>query len=79
MYNYIMIKQFYRIKDRIEEWLRYPQPTRLQRQLLGMYTDVMDYDVTAVRLASESSAHYMIRHMRATPNFATDYDFMIGL
>ena len=75
MYNYIMIKQFYRIKDRIEEWLRYPQPTRLQRQLLGMYTDVMDYDVTAVRLASESSARYMIEHMRATPNFATDYDF----
>jgi len=75
MYNYIMIKQFYRVKDRVEEWLRYPQPTRQQRQLLGMYTDVMDYDVTAVRLASESSAHYMIRHMRATPNFDTDYDF----
>ena len=70
-----MIKQFYRVKDRVEEWLRYPQPTRLQRQLLGMYTDVMDYDVTAVRLASESSAHYMIKHMRAVPNFATDYDF----
>lgn len=70
-----MIKQFYRAKDRVEEWLRYPQPTRLQRQLLGMYTDVMDYDVTAVRLASESSARYMIEHMRATPNFATDYDF----
>ena len=70
-----MIKQFYRAKDRVEEWLRYPQPTRLQRQLLGMYTDVMDYDVTAVRLASESSARYMIEHMRAVPNFDTDYDF----
>ena len=70
-----MMNEFYRVKDRIEEWLRYPQPTRLQRQLLGMYTDVMDYDVTAVRLASESSAHYMIANMRATPNFVTDYDF----
>ena len=70
-----MIKQFYRIKDRVEEWLRYPQPTRKQRQLLGMYTDVIDYDFTAIRLASNSSARYMIQHMRATPNFDTDYDF----
>lgn len=70
-----MIKQFYRIKDRVEEWLRYPQPTRKQRQLLGMYTDVIDYDFTAIRLASESSARYMIANMRTTPNFTTDYDF----
>ena len=70
-----MMNKFYRIKDRVEEWLRYPQPTRLQRQLLGMHTDVMDYDATAVRLASESSARYMITNMRAVPNFATDYDF----
>jgi len=70
-----MMNKFYRIKDRVEEWLRYPQPTRLQKQLLGMYTDVMDYDATAVRLASESSARYMIANMRATPNFAIDYDF----
>lgn len=69
-----MIKQFYRLKDRFEEWLRYPQPTRLQKQLLGMYTDVIDYDVTAVRLASESSARYMIANMRAVPNFDVDYD-----
>ena len=69
-----MIKQFYRLKDRVEEWLRYPQPTRLQKQLLGMYTDVIDYDVTAVRLASESSARYMIANMRAVPNFDIDYD-----
>jgi len=70
-----MMNEFYRIKDRVEEWLRYPQPTRLQKQLLGMHTDVMDYDATAVRLASESSARYMITNMRAVPNFATDYDF----
>ena len=65
---------FYRIRDRIEEWWRYPQPTQTQKQLLGQYTDVIDYDVTAVRLASESSARYMIEHMRAVPNFDTDYD-----
>jgi hypothetical protein len=65
---------FYRIKDRIEEWLRYPQPSNAQKQLLGMHTDVIDYDITAVRLASESSARYMIENLRAVPNFDTDYD-----
>jgi hypothetical protein len=69
-----MINKFYRIKDRIEEWRRYPQPTRLQKQLLGMYTDVIDTDFTAVRLASESSARYVIANMRTVPNFAVDYD-----
>lgn len=65
---------FYRLQDRIKEWWRYPQPTRIQKQLLGQYTDVIDTDVTAVRLASESSARYVIEHMRAVPNFDTDYD-----
>jgi hypothetical protein len=69
-----MNKLFYRIKDRVEEWIRYPQPSRQQRQLLGQYTDVQDYEVTAVRLASEDAARYMLDRMRATPNFATDYD-----
>jgi hypothetical protein len=64
----------YRIKDRIEEWLRYPQPTAAQKQLLGMYTDVIDTEFTAVRLASEESARYVLEHMRAVPNFDTDYD-----
>jgi hypothetical protein len=64
----------YRIQDRIEEWLRYPQPTRLQKQLLGQYTDVIDTEFTAVRLASEESAEYVLKHMRAVPNFDTDYD-----
>jgi hypothetical protein len=64
----------YRIQDRIEEWFRYPQPTRLQKQLLGMYTDVIDTEFTAVRLASEESAQYVLQHMRAVPNFDTDYD-----
>ena len=70
-----MNKTFYKIKDRLEEWLRYSQPTRLQKELLGMHTDVMDYDVTAIRLASESSARYMIDNMRAVPNFDNDYDY----
>jgi hypothetical protein len=39
-----------------------------------MYTDVIDTEFTAVRLASESSARYVIDHMRAVPNFDTDYD-----
>jgi hypothetical protein len=65
---------FYRIQDRIAEWLRYPQPTRAQRQLLGQYTDVIDTEFTAVRLASEESARYVLEHMRAVPNFDTDYD-----
>lgn len=68
------MKKFYKIKDRIEEWLRYPQPSGAEKKLLGRYTDVVDYDVTAVRLASEDAARYMIEHMRTVPNFETDYD-----
>lgn len=64
----------HRLLDRIEEWWRYPQPTTAQKKLLGLYTDVIDTDVTAVRLASEESARYVIEHMRAVPNFDTDYD-----
>ena len=69
-----MINQFYRTRDRIEEWLRYPQPTVAQKQLLGMHTDVIDTEFTAVRLASEESARSVIDHMRTVPNFDTDYD-----
>jgi hypothetical protein len=68
-----MIK-LHRLLDRLEEWWRYPQPTRVQRMLLGMYTDVIDTEFTAVRLASEESARYVLTHMRAVPNFDTDYD-----
>ena len=64
----------YRIRDRLEEWWRYPQPSRAQKQLLGQYTDVIDTEVTAIRLASEESAQYVLQHMRAVPNFDTDYD-----
>jgi hypothetical protein len=64
----------YRIRDRLEEWWRYPQPSRAQKQLLGQYTDVIDTEFTAVRLASEESAQYVLQHMRAVPNFDTDYD-----
>ena len=69
-----MIKQFYKIKDRIEEWLRYPQPNAAQKALLGLYTDVIDTEFTAKRLASEESARYIQENMRAIPNFNTDYD-----
>lgn len=65
---------FYRVLDRLQEWWRYPQPTRQQKQLLGMYTDVIDTDFTATRLASEESARYILEHMRTVPNFPTDYD-----
>ena len=65
---------FHRLKDRIQEWLRYPQPTDDQRQLLGLWTDSVDVDFTARRLASEESAEYMVRHMRQARNFTTDYD-----
>jgi hypothetical protein len=65
---------FYRILDRIQEWWRYPQPTVDQKQLLGQYTDVIDTEFTAMRLASEESARYVLENMRAVPNFDTDYD-----
>lgn len=60
--------------DRLQEWWRYPQPTRLQRALLGQYTDVIDTEFTAIRLASEESARYVLERMRTVPNFDTDYD-----
>ena len=68
-----MIK-LHRLLDQLEEWWRYPQPTRAQQQLLGLHTDVIDTEFTAVRLASEESARYVLEHMRAIPNFDTDYD-----
>ena len=64
----------HRLLDRIEEWWRYPQPTKHQKQMLGLYTDVIDTEFTAIRLASEESAQYVLKHMRAVPNFDTDYD-----
>lgn len=64
----------YRLKDRIEEWLRYPQPNWLQKKLLGIYTDSPDLDFVARRQAAEESARYMVDNMRQVPNFATDYD-----
>jgi hypothetical protein len=69
------MNKFYKFKDYLEEWWRYPQPSYFQKKLLGMYTDVIDTDFTATRLASEESAAYIQQHMRAVPNFKTDYDF----
>lgn len=64
----------HRLIDRVTEWWRYPQPRRLEKRLLGQYTDVVDTEHTAIRLASEESARYVIQHMRTVPNFDTDYD-----
>ena len=66
---------FYRLRDQIKQWLRYRQPTRMQREVLGLYTDSIDTELTAARLASETSAKYVTTHMRTTKNFAYDYDF----
>ena len=69
-----MLDSWYRVKDRIEEWWRYPQPSRTEKRLLGLYTDVIDTEFTAIRLASEESAQYVLDNMRTVPNFDTDYD-----
>lgn len=68
-------KCYYRIRDRLNEWWRYPQPTSVEKKLLGLYTDVIDTEFTAIRLASEESARYVQENMRTVPNFAIDYDF----
>lgn len=68
------MNKIYRTLDRIEEWWRYPQPTRAQKKLLGLYTDVIDTEFTATRLASEESARYVQANMRTVLNFDTDYD-----
>ncbi len=64
----------HRTLDRLRQWWRYPQPTLAQRRLLGLHTDSIDIDFTARRLASESSARFVIDHMRTAENFETDYD-----
>ena len=65
---------FDRIRDRMSQWMRYPQPNLQQQKLLGLYTDSFDLDFVARKLASDSSAQYLIDHMRQAENFATDYD-----
>ena len=64
----------HRTLDRIRQWWRYPQPSGYQRRLLGLHTDSFDTDFTARRLASESSAEFIVQHLRTARNFATDYD-----
>jgi len=64
----------HRLTDRIKQWWHYPQPSSEQRELLGLKTDSFDVDFTARRLAAESSAEYLMNHMRQARNFATDYD-----
>jgi hypothetical protein len=64
---------YHKIIDHAQQWWRYPQPSRL-KQATGFYTDVVDTEYTARRLASEESARYIVKHLRTTPNFATDYD-----
>lgn len=65
---------FNRIQDRIAQWWRYPQPNIFRTWASGQYTDVIDTDFTAIRLASEESARYVERNMRTVPNFECDYD-----
>ena len=60
--------------DQKLERRRYPQPTKQQQMLLGMYTDSIDIEFTAARLASEESARYMLENMRTVNNFEIDYD-----
>lgn len=64
----------HRLYDRVRQWWKYPQPSWFEKRLLGQYTDVIDTEFTALRLASEESARYVQDHMRTVPNFACDYD-----
>jgi len=64
----------HRTIDAIRQWWRYPQPTRAQKKLLGLYTDSFDTDVQARLIASQTSAQYIIDSMPDVTNFPTDYD-----
>jgi hypothetical protein len=63
-----------RIIDRCQQWLHWPQPSFLQRHLLGLKTDSFDIDFTARRLAAETSAEYLSTNMRQAQKFELDYD-----
>lgn len=60
--------------DRIQQWVKYPQPSFLQRHLIGLKTDSFDLDMAARQHAAITSADYLIKNMRKSHNFATDYD-----
>ena len=64
----------HQLVDRFQQWLKYPQPSSEQRTLLGLKTDSFDVDFTARRLAAETSAEYLVTHMRQAHKFETDYD-----
>ena len=64
----------HRLVDRVQQWFKYPQPSFLQKHLLGLKTDSIDVDLAARNLAAASSAHYLTSKMRQAHNFATDYD-----
>jgi hypothetical protein len=65
---------FERIYYRVQNWRRFPQTNRFQKQILGQYTDVIDVDFMACRMAAEDTARYMLEHMRTVPNFNYDYE-----
>lgn len=59
--------------DQLRQWFRYRQPTWLEQRLIGLYTDSIDIHWTMRRLASETSAEYVMKHMGTQPSFKDDY------
>lgn len=70
----IISMKLHKLFDKLRMWYRYGNPPEAQQKLLGLRTDSIDIEFTAKRLASETSAEYVVQNLRTATNFASDYD-----
>ena len=66
--------KYYRWADTMRQRFKYGDTSFNEKRIAGKYTDVIDTEFTAIRIASEESARYALEHMRTVNNFETDYD-----
>jgi len=67
------MKTLHYIHDRISEYLRWSQPSFLQKHLLGLHTDCIDYDFVRVQEAAREAAEYRTKKMSLARNHKTDW------
>ena len=66
--------KIHKIIDNLRQWSKYGKTTEEERKYLGLYTDSINTEFTAKRLASEASAKYIVEHLRIATNFDSDYE-----
>ena len=66
--------KIHKIIDNLRQWSKYGKTSEEERKFLGLYTDSIDTEFTAKRLASEASAKYIVDNLRTATNFDSDYE-----